>query len=314
MPRERRATYMDLLCIQWDKFRVPHDLNAVARALGLKPSVFIKEWNETYCHHFTETVDGFVHPRLIKQSEHYQLKAAKAARSSHARWNANASETHMRTHCEGNAIIADANAVEDAVVVKAKSLTPNSRTRDPLGADCPEFCEFYAMWPRRTQRKAAYAAYCKHVATAAKHAQLMAGTRKALAFGGELHGRPKDKIPYPATWLNGSDWYDDSGDLLQFPIATPRDEPVREEELVPLLPDASNIWQQALDAMQLDLDQDDFETWIQPLRMNGFRGDKAELSAPGPPHRNWVWSNYRSRIVAALQGKEIIMVTHEVEE
>lgn len=53
---------------------------------------------------FIETPEGWRHKRCDEEIARYQTKRRKAKESANARWNnANASETDMRSHCEGNA-------------------------------------------------------------------------------------------------------------------------------------------------------------------------------------------------------------------
>jgi hypothetical protein len=73
-----------------------------------------------------------------------------------------------------------------------------------------------AYW-RRVGKKAARAAFSTHVTTEARFQEVMAATR---AQRPEMMERPKEKRPYPATWLNGERWEDE----IQDPA---RKEPVR---------------------------------------------------------------------------------------
>lgn len=70
-----------------------------------------------------------------------------------------------------------------------------------------QFKTFYAAYPRKAQRGAARRAF----KTASKKADLetiMLGLKRCVE--GEWSRRSPDKIPYPATWLNGEGW-DDEG-------------------------------------------------------------------------------------------------------
>lgn len=88
--------------------------------------------------------------------------------------------------------------------------------KDPAPDHEAEFDAWYAAYPRAAAPQAAYRAYVKarlgqkvhkgdRTRTPATAEQLLdAATRFAAQMRREH--RPKDKIPYPATWLNSDDW------------------------------------------------------------------------------------------------------------
>ena len=67
-----------------------------------------------------------------------------------------------------------------------------------------EFAEWYAEYPRKRSKGQAMKAY-KAARKKADAETLLAGLRAQLP---DLTKRPADKIPYPATWLNGECWAD----------------------------------------------------------------------------------------------------------
>lgn len=78
------------------------------------------------------------------------------------------------------------------------------RARSKARAETPAFGVFYDRYPRKKKRPQAFAAWvgkdCEQVAD-----EVMAGLERALP---ELQRRPPDRVPYPASWLNGLEWKD----------------------------------------------------------------------------------------------------------
>ena len=77
------------------------------------------------------------------------------------------------------------------------------------------FAAWWAVYWRRVARKASREAFRKHVSTEARFQGIMAATR---AQSPEMLGRPKDKRPYPATWLNGERWEDETDEATLCPV------------------------------------------------------------------------------------------------
>lgn len=87
-------------------------------------------------------------------------------------------------------------------------------SRSPKGSLCrvdaavsAGFAEWYAAYPRRQARARAERAY-RTALRIASHQQLMDGVARSAASW-ERERRPRDKIPYPATWLNAQQWLDE---------------------------------------------------------------------------------------------------------
>lgn len=75
------------------------------------------------------------------------------------------------------------------------------------------FADFYAAYPRRVARVDAIRAWRKAIKRGAAPEHIVAGVgRSVAAWAAEDPPRPKDKIPYPATWLNDGCYDDDLDD------------------------------------------------------------------------------------------------------
>ena len=70
--------------------------------------------------------------------------------------------------------------------------------------ETPAFAAFYDAYPRKKARPDALAAWLKQGCEAIADA-VMKGLRAHLP---ELNAREPDKVPYPASWLNATEWKD----------------------------------------------------------------------------------------------------------
>ena len=93
--------------------------------------------------------------------------------------------------------------------------TQSDEPKDPQGAlDVPvqttvdEFSEWYAGYPRKVGKKDAEKAYKRARKGGATREELLDGLARSIRSWGR-EGRPKDKYPYPSTWLNQGRWEDE---------------------------------------------------------------------------------------------------------
>jgi Helix-turn-helix domain len=70
----------------------------------------------------------------------------------------------------------------------------------------PRFDFFWDLYPRKVSRPHAEKAW-RSVDGDRKYAEIMAGLRRWVNSA-DWKERPADKLPYPATWLNGERWND----------------------------------------------------------------------------------------------------------
>ncbi len=69
-----------------------------------------------------------------------------------------------------------------------------------------DFNAWYGQYPRHVAKRPGFDAY-REAIKRVDYETLMAATK---AFAVAVEGKPKDKIPHPATWLNGDRWLDDT--------------------------------------------------------------------------------------------------------
>ena len=71
-----------------------------------------------------------------------------------------------------------------------------------------DFDEWYAAYPRKTGKGAARKAFIKARKAGVELDVLKAGLERSVRSWA-AEGRPKDKMPYPATWINAESWDDE---------------------------------------------------------------------------------------------------------
>lgn len=256
MTASERGVYLSALVVQATFGFVPSDISRMARLMDLDQKEVRKAW-PVVAKQFTNIESdgngGYINERLSQIigaiENESNGKSAGAQKANAKRWNSDSdrvSDTDSVSDSDSDSLsdtISDQNPTHsltlraydsDSVSSSGDKFVLPKPANDHLGEGCPTFCDFYALWPRRVGRKEAYKAYHRHVPSSLKHNTLMRGSAKALSAGGILHGRPLDKMPYPATWINGSDWYDQSGDLLgQQPESPFTPEQLKEESFNP---------------------------------------------------------------------------------
>lgn len=103
------------------------------------------------------------------------------------------------------------------------------RVRAPKPEDDSDFGAWWAQYPRKVERKDAASAYAK-ARRSATAADILAGLARWNAAW-RAEGRPIDKTPYPATWLNKGAWADDLADPVPDTTACMVRRPDREDDL-----------------------------------------------------------------------------------
>jgi hypothetical protein len=83
---------------------------------------------------------------------------------------------------------------------------PDRDTTPPVSP--PGFQEFYARYPRKKAPAAATRAW-RSAVQKAPEGEILAALLRQLP---ELTRRPADRVPYPATWLNGEHWRNEPDD------------------------------------------------------------------------------------------------------
>lgn len=99
--------------------------------------------------------------------------------------------------------ISEAEAEAEAVVEDVNPPTP--QRGKSARQESPEFKAFYDAYPRHQGRDAARRAWSKLAPSATLIAEINTGLQALLP---EYGSRPPDKVPAPATFLNGARWLD----------------------------------------------------------------------------------------------------------
>ena len=60
------------------------------------------------------------------------------------------------------------------------------------------------------------------------------------------------------------------------------------------------VWENVMDILSPEIDQNSFETWFKPVRFHSFNHDILQLTVPTDLYRKWLISNYYERILQAV--------------
>ena len=60
------------------------------------------------------------------------------------------------------------------------------------------------------------------------------------------------------------------------------------------------VWENVMDILSPEIDQNSFETWFKPVRFHSFNHDILQLTVPTDLYRKWLISNYYERISQAV--------------
>lgn len=105
-----------------------------------------------------------------------------------------------------------------------KELPPPAGRRKPLAplAEGERFEDFWSHWPRKVAKPDAEKAWTKAVGKERASPTAVIEACKSYAERCRLVGKPKDLIPYAATWLNRKSWADDLDEVMPLgPGASP---------------------------------------------------------------------------------------------
>jgi hypothetical protein len=105
---------------------------------------------------------------------------------------------------EGGGVSGDRSGQDSDPNPIASESPKRARARSNRKAETPAFVAFYELFPRKSDRPASMRAWlakdCEHISEL-----VMAGLRRWLP---DFSRREPDKVPHPATWLNGERWND----------------------------------------------------------------------------------------------------------
>lgn len=98
----------------------------------------------------------------------------------------------------------------------------------PLAENEPNFEDFWNPWPRKVSKADAEKAWKKAVGKERASPTAIVEACKSYAERCRLVGKPKEWMPYPATWLGRKSWADDLDEVMPLAPGTappPADEP-----------------------------------------------------------------------------------------
>jgi len=65
---------------------------------------------------------------------------------------------------------------------------------------------------------------------------------------------------------------------------------------------ASEVWEHTLDALRLEIDEESFSTWIEPIQFQNYADGELTISVPSVFFRNWLMSNYQDMMVQTIEN------------
>ncbi|MCU1647123.1 MAG: hypothetical protein JWN03_7398 [Nocardia sp.] len=101
--------------------------------------------------------------------------------------------------------VASKEVEEEVTTYVVTEKTPSTAPR-PTPTEAPGFAEFWAAYPRRTDKGGARRAYAKAITRAAPD-DVLAGAHR---FAADPNLPEPQFVPHPATWLNGERWTDEA--------------------------------------------------------------------------------------------------------
>jgi hypothetical protein len=132
------------------------------------------------------------------------------------------------------------------------------------------FAQFWSVYPRKVSKEAAIKAW-KSMPEDDRALAADAIPNHARVF--KAQARPKDRIPHPATWLNGKQWNDDlegEDDTREsLPAGSaPAFTPISELD-APAVSKLNKKWDAISDEIQETASTEEFETFIKPFSVAG---------------------------------------------
>lgn len=208
------AAYIRLLCQAWEAHE-PGVLRADPDSLACLARMSLERWS-SIGHQVQEAFDSTSRPGYWIQRR--MVREHSSAQSRHKTWKENGSVGGKTRVLNEKASQAQASlkrpfnrthnthGSHGSQEEEESPPTPRARAARSQGMEPEGFAEWYQAFPRHKARLAAARAYRAAVKQVAP-AVLLSG---AKAYAEETQGRAPDKIKYPASWLNGGCWLDDS--------------------------------------------------------------------------------------------------------
>lgn len=197
----QERAYFRLVLFYWDRGALPDDDKQLARIVHFTP----KKWEKTrpiLQTFFDLPGDGLWHHKRIdkelKKSEKFIEKQRANGAKPKAKHKPDANQNETR------ACVSQPQPQESSI---EDSLTTPPADRSGSAKIEAGFAEFYAAYPKRTNRKTALARYATAIKAGVTHERIMEGTRRYAEAVRAARTEPQF-IKAPDAWLNAGK-YDD---------------------------------------------------------------------------------------------------------
>jgi uncharacterized protein YdaU (DUF1376 family) len=237
MTLPERAIYLDLLFQIWERGgAIPADETKLAKMAMVTPAEFSAAWPavKKYIVTHPDEPEMLTNLKMLdvirKQANVHQARSNAGRRGAASRW-ANSkphgktdggavakvwhpeteSETESETETEAeteNLTCAsdDARLSGSSLLQPKRKNVPFSEDKKPTAEQTAWFEEFWQQYWLRKAKKPAFAAFCKHVKTTERFAEVIAAV---AAQKPEMESRQPQHRPLAASWLNAERWTDE---------------------------------------------------------------------------------------------------------
>lgn len=186
---------------------LPSDVTITARLIGLRGheaevGIVLEEF-------FADTNEGWRHSRCDEEIVRYQAMVDGGRKGAATRW-AKGGDSPPKARAKG----CDSPPIDPPMATRTKNQNQEPSTpQPPKGAGL--FEEFWAAYPRKVGKDAAFKSFEKRKPDRAMLDQMLAAiaTQKGSPQWTKDAG---DYIPHPSTWLNQGRWQDEESSVSVF--------------------------------------------------------------------------------------------------
>lgn len=218
MSLQERGAYITLLCLCWQEGSLPADPVRLARMVGLTPRAWTRI-ADAVCACFQEADGRLTQPRLEREREKQRAyrdqqrakgRASGVTRSNHGSTAVQPNVNQIATAVQPNTNRGSTEPPTETQLSDLRSPISDVRTppTPPRGEIAQGFARFWAVYPRKVGKAAAFRWWTRHppdealIETMLAAIQAQQQTAQWQDAGGQF-------IPHPATWLRGERWLDD---------------------------------------------------------------------------------------------------------
>lgn len=266
----------------------------------------------------------------LRSRAEYEATSSRGKKGASTRWGKQQSALPLDAQAVPEQCLSTSPSSARAIATRTynseeTNTLPLSRS-DERGA----FAEFYKAYPRKKEPREAEQAFRKAVGRMVKargvlpsvaESFLVAKAAEAARMWAE-EGRPADRIPYPASWLNAGGYLDEPDQPLKPAVAAPAppsfDYHAWAEEwrrkagqrgVKDIPEDVVARFRAALKSAAIDAHS--HETWLRPLRVGGLDHSAIVLLAPDLAFAH-VGEKYGDQILAAAVAAGLPVDTAKV--